>query len=185
MARVRTHGFAWNALAVAHAGRTGVAMRALAGLGSFRTSGYPMLLAGRVESGERTVARAVLDAIAAGTIDSRNLARIIPIDGAVALEGDNVTEAMCEALEGEAGRLSGRSFYVRAHLRGMKGRLEHPAVERALGAFLYERAAALGDPPRVDFKDPDLALVIEVLGDRVGYAFIDREMRSSDLIRIR
>ncbi len=125
----------WDTLVVAEQRATRKALAALAGYGEFRDSGYPCVLVGaRAESGGVSLVEpAVLEAIAP------LVQRIFLAEGSREFERDDVTETLCEVLEGEAPRLAGRSFYVRANLRGMKGRLEHPAVERALGAFLWER----------------------------------------------
>ena len=111
--------------------------------------------------------------------------RIVPVEEAVSFVRDDVTETLCEALEPRASRLCGKTFYVRVHLRGLKGRIEHPAVERALGDFLSEFAGRAGAPPKVSFKDPDVVVVAEVVGRRVGYAFLGREERSTDLVRVK
>jgi len=112
--------------------------------------------------------------------------RIVPVEAAPAFSADDVTETVCEHLEPLALRLAGKSFFVRAKLRGLKGRLEHPVVERAVGAFLVGfSSAAGGEPARVAFDDPDEVVVLEVVGRRVGYAFLDRALRASPLVSVR
>ena len=111
--------------------------------------------------------------------------RIIPVEDAVSFPRDDVTETLCEIFEPLASRLCGKAFYVRAHLRGMKGRIEHPAVERGLGDFLVEFATRAGAPPSVRFRDPDIVVVVEVVGRRVGYAFLTREERSQALVNVK
>jgi tRNA(Ser,Leu) C12 N-acetylase TAN1 len=171
----------WDTLVVAEQRATRKALAALAGYGEFRDSGYPCVLVGaRSESGGVSLVEpAVLEAIAP------LVQRIFLAEGSREFERDDVTETLCEVLEGEAPRLAGRSFYVRANLRGMKGRLEHPAVERALGAFLWERTEAAGNAATVSFKDPDVIVAAEVVGSRVAWALVDRERRASALFRVR
>jgi hypothetical protein len=177
----------WNVLAIGARGETGKALGLLAEVGRFRTGGYPQVLIGNVA--RRRGDASLLDGIdglvasperTAGVID-----RIVPVEEAVSFVRDDVTETLCEALEPRASRLCGKSFYVRVHLRGLKGRIEHPAVERALGDFLSEFAARAGEPPTVRFRDPDVVVVAEVVGRRVGYAFLGREERSTDLVRVK
>ena len=67
----------------------------------------------------------------------------------------------------------------------MKGRLETPAVERALGAFLLDQAELIGTRPKVGFDDPDLVLGVEVVGRRAGFSLMDRELRAHPLVRVR
>jgi tRNA(Ser,Leu) C12 N-acetylase TAN1 len=71
--------------------------------------------------------------------------------------------------------LGGKSFHVRMHRRGWKGRLETPAEERLIGEFLFDELAAIDAPARVDFKDPDAILAVEVLDTRGGMALWSRD----------
>jgi tRNA(Ser,Leu) C12 N-acetylase TAN1 len=177
----------WNVLAIGARGETGRALALVSESGRFRTGGYPQVLIGKVDRPRG--AASLLDGIdglvrddarAAGVID-----RVVPVEEAVSFARDDVTETLCEVLEAKAPLLCGRTFYVRAHLRGLKGRVEHPAVERALGDFLHEFASRAGEPPKVTFDDPDFVVVAEVVGRRVGYGFLGRDERSAPLIRIK
>jgi len=183
MGRVRTAGFVWDVLAVARPRMSRQAVAELAVLGEFRASRYPLLLLGRRRPGQ-----SLLDALASaegeGSI-GRATARVIPLDCATAFRGDDVTEALCDLLADRGSHIAGRSFFVRAHLRGLKGRLEHQAVERALGGFLYDRGAEAGGTPTVCFDDPDLSVVVEVVGNRAGCGFLDRRARALRSIRVR
>jgi len=177
----------WNVLAVATRGETGKALELLAEYGRFRTGGYPQVIVGTVERAGG--ASSLLDGIEPLVADRGRTAgvldRVVPVEEAVSFVRDDVTETLCEALEPHAGRLCGRTFYVRAHLRGLKGRIEHPAVERALGDFLHEFARKAGEPPKVRFDDPDFVVVAEVVGRRVGYGFLGRDERSAPLVTVR
>jgi tRNA(Ser,Leu) C12 N-acetylase TAN1 len=177
----------WNVLAICARGETGKALALLDGVGRFRTAGYPQVLIGRVpRPGDPADLMAGLEELAAGGEACEGiLDRLVPVEDAVSFPRDDVTETLCERLEPLAPRLCGKTFYVRAHLRGMKGRIEHPAVERALGDFLHEFATRAGDSPKVSFKDPDVVVVVEVVGRRVGYAFLSREERSRALVRVK
>lgn len=177
----------WNVLAICARGETGKALALLSGAGLFRTGGYPQVLIGRVPrpSGKADLLSG-LEALAAGGEACEGiLDRLVPVEDAVSFARDDVTETLCECLEPLASRLCGKTFYVRAHLRGMKGRIEHPAVERGLGDFLSEFAARAGEPPKVSFKDPDYVVIVEVVGRRVGYAFLTREDRAPGLVRVK
>jgi len=175
----------WNALAIATRGETGKALSLLGEVGRFRTGGYPQVLIGTVaRPGGRLLDG--IDALAAGGERTEGVVdRLVPVEDAVSFPGDDVTETLCERLEPLAPRLCGRTYYVRTHLRGMKGRIEHPAVERALGDFLWEFAARAGEPPKVTFRDPDVVVIVEVVGRRAGYAFLGREERARALIKVR
>lgn len=175
----------WNVLAIGARGETGKALALLGEIGRFRTGGYPQVLVGTVArpGGRDDLATAIREldiGRAEGVLD-----RLVPVEEAVHFVRDDVTETLCERLEPLAGRLCGKSFYVRSHLRGLKGRIEHPAVERALGEFLFEFASRAGDPPTVRFADPDVIVVVEVVGRRAGYGFLGREVRALPLVKVR
>ncbi len=175
----------WNVLAIGARGETGKALALLGEVGRFRTGGYPQVLVGTVARPDgRDDLRAGLDRIDAGRT-AGVLDRVVPVEEAVHFERDDVTETLCERFEPLAARLCGKSFYVRSHLRGLKGRLEHPAVERALGEFLFEFASRAGERPSVRFADPDVIVVVEVVGRRAGYAFLDRDVRALPLVKVR
>jgi tRNA(Ser,Leu) C12 N-acetylase TAN1 len=99
--------------------------------------------------------------------------------------GDDVTETLCAALADGGARVAGKRFYVRCRLRGLESRLESRAVERAIGAYLVELAALTGTPAKVSFDDPDVVVLIEVIGDTVGYAFLGSRAIQSPLVRPR
>jgi tRNA(Ser,Leu) C12 N-acetylase TAN1 len=177
----------WNVLAIGARGETGKALELLSEFGRFRTGGYPQVLIGRVDrSGDQARLLAGLEELVHDEPRCRGVVeRVIPVEHAVSFPRDDVTETLCEHFESRAARLCGRTFYVRAHLRGLKGRIEHPAVERALGDFLHEFAEKSGPPPKVRFADPDVVVVAEVVGRRVGYAFLDRETRAAAMVHVK
>ncbi len=160
---------------------TGRAIEALAGLGRFRNTRYPQVLVGSIPepAADQVAAYGRVAELAAC------LERLLPLERSLPFERADVTETLCAALESEAERVAGASFYVRARLRGLEGLLEARAVERAIGGFLVERTSGLGRPATVRFDDPDFVLMIEVVERRVGYGFLDRRVRSVPLVRPR
>lgn len=111
--------------------------------------------------------------------------RLVPIEKVVRYPRDDVTETLCAALADSGTRISGKKFYVRCRLRGLEARLEARAVERAIGSYLCELAALTGEPAKVSFDEPDLVVQIEVVGDTVGYSFLDSRAIHSALVRPR
>jgi tRNA(Ser,Leu) C12 N-acetylase TAN1 len=76
---------------------------------------------------------------------------------------------------GWTSRLSGRSFHVRLHRRGLKEMISTPAEERLLDDALLEALAATGAPGGIAFDDPDCVVLIETVGQRAGVALWTRE----------
>ena len=125
------------------------------------------------------------DAHAAEPETFRHVQRAVPVERVIEFARDDVTETLCAALADAGDRVAGKRFHVRCRLRGLESRLEARAVERAIGAFLVELAAAIGRPAKVAFEDLDVIVGIEVIGNTVGYAFHDRRAIVSPLVRPR
>ncbi len=176
MRRQQNNAAEWNVVALAEPRATAEVLRLLRAYGAFRTTRYPRVIVGRAVR-----AAGLLEDLGAGC----PISRIIPLERSLRFARDDVTETLCECFEEMGPRLAGKSFFVRARLRGLKGRLEHPVVERALGSFLYDRACQAGAPAEVSFSDPDIVVAVEVVAERVGYAFLDRELRRAPLLKIR
>lgn len=69
----------------------------------------------------------------------------------------------------------GRSFYVRLHRRGFKGRLSSPVEERFLDDVLLAELERRGHPGRIDFENPDMVIDVETVGTRAGMSKWSRE----------
>jgi tRNA(Ser,Leu) C12 N-acetylase TAN1 len=172
----------FNAVAIAQPRASARALASLEPFGVFRATPYRRVLLGQVAGDAPS---ALVSAYASRPECFTHLFRLHPLEDVVAFQGDDVTEALCEALENAGPRVAGATFHVRARVRGLKGRVETQAVERALGAYLLDLARAAGTEARVRFSDPDLVLAIEVIGRRAGYGFLDRTVRAVPLVRPR
>lgn len=80
-----------------------------------------------------------------------------------------------EALTDLVPSLAGKSFHVRLHRRGFRGRLSSVEEEQALDAFLLEQLRLAGTPGSISFEHPDAVVVIETVGPRAGVALETRE----------
>lgn len=76
---------------------------------------------------------------------------------------------------GLADRLAGKSFHVRIHRRGFKGRLSTKDEERLLADAVLAHLSSGGASARVAFDDPDAVLVVDTVGDRAGMALWTRD----------
>ena len=71
--------------------------------------------------------------------------------------------------------LAGKSFHVRLHRRGFKGRLSTPDEERFLDDALLGALKAADTPGSLAFDDPDAIIQIETVGNRAGMSLWSRE----------
>lgn len=104
------------------------------------------------------------------------IARVIP--AAAAFSFQTPEEFMSKARNAVlqwVERLLGRSFHVRMHRRGFKGRISSLEVERLLNRVLLDAMEARGAPGRISFKDPDAILAVETVGRRAGLSLWSRE----------
>lgn len=154
----------------------------LGAIGAFRFTPYRRVLVGFVP-GEAD--RWLTEHWSAQPAAFARVIRFTPLERVVPFARDDVTEELCCALEGSGTRVAGKSFHVRARLRGLTGRVDKTAVERALGGYLLDLADASGTPARVTFQDPDFVLVVEVIGKRAGFALLGRDVRGVPLVRPR
>lgn len=109
------------------------------------------------------------------TITSK-LSHVMPVTQKFNFQNvEEFEERAKQAVEGWVAELVGKSFHVRIHRRGFKGRLSSPEEERFLDGFLIEKSTALGTPAKIDFNDPDLIIAVETLGQQAGLSLWTRE----------
>ncbi len=71
--------------------------------------------------------------------------------------------------------LAGKSFHVRMHRRGFKGRISSPESERFLDKILLEELVKIGHPGQITFEDPEAIIVVETVGQQAGLSCWSRE----------
>lgn len=114
------------------------------------------------------------------------LARVIPVDSTFEFHSrEEFEEKASEAARRLAPELAGKSFHVRLHRRGFKGKISTPEQEQRLDDLLLEELERAGDPGRISFDDPDAVVDVETVGSRAGIALVTREQmqRHPELLR--
>ncbi len=105
-----------------------------------------------------------------------SLARFMPVTRSFAFQDPEEFEGRAkEALLPWLPDLAGKTFHVRIHRRGFKGRLSSHEEERLLAEFVLEKLEEAGTPGQIAFEDPDVIVAIETIGQRAGLAFCTRE----------
>jgi tRNA(Ser,Leu) C12 N-acetylase TAN1 len=105
-----------------------------------------------------------------------DISRIVPAHaGFDYASPDEFAQKAEKVVLGWADRLAGKSFYIRLHRRGFRGRIVSPEAERALDAALLERLGEAGHPGHISFEDPDMAIDIETVGNRAGLSIWTRD----------
>jgi tRNA(Ser,Leu) C12 N-acetylase TAN1 len=107
----------------------------------------------------------------------RPLARLIPIDRTFTFQVEHLKAELERAVLACADRIDSGSFYVRIERRGHAGDIHSQPMEQELGRTLLAHLREQGAAPRIDFKDPDVILTVELIGDECGVGLITRTMR--------
>lgn len=104
------------------------------------------------------------------------LARVIPVTQAFSFQ--TAEEFEVKARERSltfVSDLVGKTFHIRMHRRGFKGRLSSQHEERFLDAVLLEALDKTGKSSRITFEDPDAILALETIDCRAGLSLWRRE----------
>lgn len=169
-------GRAWNVIATAKELEQRHLARLLKRFGDFRWTAFRGLLVGRVEDHVaffEQLTRCEQDD--PGFLDP--VARIIPVDRTFTFTVDDFPTKLREAVRSYVDRINGGSFYVRVERRGHKGEIHSQELEQQMDHAVVEAAAESRLCPTVDFKDPDVIIAVETVGEECGVGVITRELR--------
>ncbi len=107
------------------------------------------------------------------------LKRVIPIDDAFFASPENLIDMLKKRVGQYIDEIEpGETFGFRVERRGMKEEISSQKVEREVGGYFYDLVEKVhGRKPKVNLKNPDKLITIEIVGNRCGLSFITREMR--------
>lgn len=166
----------WNVVVTAKDHEQQHLARLVKRLGDFWWTPFLGLLVGRVEDHE-----AFCDQLRRNGEDRpgflRPLARLVPIDRTFAFQVEGLAAKLGGAVLVYADRIDSGSFYVRIERRGHPGAIHSQSLEQELDRVLMEAMKERGAAPRIDFKDPDSIVAVELIGDECGIGLITRAMR--------
>jgi tRNA(Ser,Leu) C12 N-acetylase TAN1 len=104
------------------------------------------------------------------------LSRMIPVTHTFTYQSSNEFEERAkEIVLAWAPDLAGKSFHVRMHRRGFKGKLSGLEEEQFLDKVLIEEIEKAGSPGRITFEDPDAIIVIETISQWAGISLWSRD----------
>lgn len=168
---------AWDAVATVYPGCYAEARRLLACYGEVARTDYFNVLLVAVAG-----VPAFLDRLEADTREDATLlntvSRLVPSETRFRFQSpEEFEEEARKAVDPLIPRLAGRSFHVRMHRRGFKGRLSSQAEEQFLDHYILERLKQAGAPGRVSFDDPDEIITVETVGQDAAVSCWSREQR--------
>lgn len=104
------------------------------------------------------------------------LARLIPVTRTFIFNSPEEFEDRARTMIlGWAQDLAGKSFFVRIHRRGFRGRIQSMDEERHLDTLLLVELEKSCKPGKISFEDPDAVIAIETVGTWAGLALFTRE----------
>jgi hypothetical protein len=104
------------------------------------------------------------------------LARLIPVTRTFIFNAPEEFEALSRTtILGWVPDLAGKSFFIRIHRRGFRGRISSMNEERLLDTLLLEELEKSGKPGKILFEDPDAVIALETVGTWAGLALYTRE----------
>jgi tRNA(Ser,Leu) C12 N-acetylase TAN1 len=175
----------WNVIATTYDQEYNEAKRLLAPFGEVRGSAYTNVLVMKVGN-----VFEFLDALKRQLNSDASLAnavsRIVPVtDGFRFATPEEFERNARDVVSNWESELGNRSFHVRMHRRGFKGRLLSQHEEQFIDHFLLERLEARGTPGRISFDDPDVIIAVETLGNDAGLSrWTRQQLREHELIRL-
>ena len=167
----------WNVVVTVQPECYREARRLLEPFGRVHRTAFYNVIAMRVED-VRQFLEALREKMLAFPAQYEGLCHIMPAQKAFSFQSPEGFEISArEAVVSWVPELAGKTFYVRMHRRGFKGRLSSQDEEYNLGKFLLEGLEKMGCPGRITFDDPDAICVVETLGQWAGLSLWTREDR--------
>lgn len=167
--------FHWNVVVNLHEHGFRRAFELLQGLGAVYTTDFLNVLVMEVSNIPR-----FLETLNTWMSDDPNLAkllsRVVPVTSTFSFQSPAEFETKAkEAVLYFLPNLAGKSFHIRMHRRGFKGRLSSHNEERFLDEILLEELGKIGSPGQITFEDPDAIIVLETVGQQAGLSCWNRE----------
>jgi tRNA(Ser,Leu) C12 N-acetylase TAN1 len=101
----------------------------------------------------------------------------VPVERTFPFTVETLPLLLRDAVGGYAEQIDSGLFYVRVERRGHAGEIHSQTLEQELDRTLIEMLKERGAEPHVNFKDPDVIIAIEIVGDECGVGLITRGMR--------
>ncbi|MDL1962696.1 MAG: THUMP domain-containing protein, partial [Deltaproteobacteria bacterium] len=104
------------------------------------------------------------------------ISRVMPVTQTFNFQSaEEFKEKASEAASKWVSMLTNRSFHIRMHRRGFKGKIASNKEERFLDDFLLDALKKEGMKGDISFQNPDVIVVVETVGSRAGMSIWTRE----------
>ncbi len=175
----------WNVVVTVYDGEFAEAVRLLKQFGRVARTDYWNVLTMTVEDSAGLL-RTVQSVVERDASLANAVSRIVPAQRTFRFQSpEEFEELACRVVDERLTELRGKSFHVRMHRRGFKGRLSSQHEEQFLDYHLLQRLQLEGAEGRIDFDDPDVIIAVETVGQSAGLSLWTREeLESFELLRL-
>ena len=167
----------WNVVATIHGQAYSEARHLLAEFGSVDKSDYYNVLLMKVDD-IPTFMSQLQHGFTATPQRVACLSHVIPVTTTFSFQtAQEFEDKAKKAVQQWLPQLIARSFHIRMHRRGFKGRLSSQHEEQFLDGYILDCLRQEGATAKVSFDDPDLIIVVETVGQQAGLALWTKEDR--------
>jgi tRNA(Ser,Leu) C12 N-acetylase TAN1 len=175
----------WNILATSQRFSEGRLLNQLKPFGRFHKTGYRDVVVGWVEN-TREFLKELEEEYERFPFNLSALSKVVAVEATFEFTVETFEEKLKEAIKPFIEQVDNHSFHTRMERRGLKGELDSFKLEQSIGRYIHEELSKLGKHPVTDFKDPDMVVAIETIGNEAGVALVTREMKEkSRFVRVK
>jgi tRNA(Ser,Leu) C12 N-acetylase TAN1 len=165
----------WNVVVSVHDDAYNRARKVLERFGAVSRTDFFNILTMRVPDARQFLER-LREESGQDTQSVSPLARVMPVYQTFSFQTPGEFEEKArQAVTAWIPSLGAKSFHVRMHRRGFKGKISGMEEEKFLDSYLLEALELAGTPGRITFANPDAIVAIETIGPRAGLSLWTRE----------
>ncbi len=165
----------WNVVVTIHTGSLARAFRVLSKLGDLKKTAFFNVLVMRTDDITR-MTEALSERWARDPDSLSFLSRLIPVTHTFTFQTpEEFQKKAADSVLQWIAQLGGKSFHVRMHRRGFRGRMASPDEERFLDHVILDALEKAGTPSRITFEGPAYIVAVETVGQQAGLSLWSRE----------
>jgi tRNA(Ser,Leu) C12 N-acetylase TAN1 len=104
------------------------------------------------------------------------ISRVLPVTHSFTFQSPEEFESKATAIVSTLlSEVANKTFHIRMHRRGFKGRLSSIEEEKFLDTFILDQLEQSGSPCKISFDKPDVIIAVETVAQRAGISIWSRE----------
>ncbi len=166
----------WNMVLTSHMHQERRLLTELADRGEFRATGFTAVLVGKVPETEAFL-EYLRERWERQAYFPTMLSSAIPVRVVFSFTREDLAARITQEAIPWLAEIGDAPFYVRLKRRGHKGVIASQEVEQAVDRTLLAEAERRGQSCRVDFREAQFVVVVELIHNQGGVGLISRQMR--------